>query len=78
MITEKDCVLLANFRFQQVDRHEFITYVMHQRASMNNLTISYRKKKKIDVTFSLVYPVIDYEFALNLSELSADDKIHDQ
>ena len=44
---------------------------------MNNLTISYRKKK-IDVTFSLVYPVIDYEFALNLSELSADDKIHDQ
>ena len=45
MITEKDCLLLANFCFQQVDRPEFITYVMHQRASVNNLTISYRKKK---------------------------------
>ena len=41
--------------------HEFIIYVMRQKARADNLTICYHKKQ-IDVSFSCVCPVINYRF----------------
>ena len=45
--------------------HDFIIYVVRQRARVNNLTVCYRKKQ-MDVSFSCVCPVIDNEFRHNI------------
>ena len=45
--------------------HEFMIYVMRQRAIAGNLTICYRKKL-IDVSFSCFCPVLDNEFRHNI------------
>ena len=44
---------------------EFKIYVMHQRLRVENLTTCYHKKK-IEVSFSCVCPVIDNEFRHNI------------
>ena len=44
--------------------HEFIIYAMRQRASADNLIVCYRKK--MDLSFSCVCPVIDNEFRHNI------------
>ena len=49
--------------------HEFIIYVMLQRATADNLTICYRKKH-IDGRFSCVCPVIDNEFLHNILKVA--------
>ena len=39
---------------------------MRYRVRADNLTVCYRKKKQIDVSFSHVCPVIDHEFRHNI------------
>ena len=54
---------LANFHCQyEFIIHEFKIYVIRQQARANNLTICYRKKTKIDTSFSCVCSVVDHEF----------------
>ena len=45
--------------------HEFIIYVMLQQVRVGNLTLCYYKKR-IDVRFQCVCPVIDNKFCHNI------------
>ena len=47
-------------------------YAMRQRAGGDNLTVCYRKKKQMDVSFSCVCPVIDNEFRHNIVKVVGD------
>ena len=57
---------MANFLLSiSGQTHEFVINAMRQRARVNNLTVSYRKKQ-MDVSFSCVCPVVDSEFRYNI------------
>ena len=58
--------LIGNFQSSVSGQtHKFIIYAMRQRTRKNNLAGCYRKKRK-DVSFSCVCPVIDNKYGQNV------------